>query len=151
MDPDISLRIRTFVGLKDMADGKPGTQFPNVFNDTTSALVPGDPAASLGITKGTWPAFPISTSGFTFNGAVGLAPDADAIAAGLCTAPCLDGHVDPRQIMDVGVMNGNMPAPLMAIDEDDEFFLTLTNVGRVSAPVFSNAPFTSRLSQRFAT
>jgi len=41
----------------------------------------------------------------------------------------LDGHVDPRQIMDVGVMNGNLPAPLMAIDEDDEFFLTLTNVG----------------------
>ena len=121
-------------GLKDMADGKPGTQFPNVFNDTTSALVPGDPAASLGITKGTWPAFPISTSGFTFNGAVGLAPDADAIAAGLCTAPCLDGHVDPRQIMDVGVMNGNMPAPLMAIDEDDEFFLTLTNVGQVMRP-----------------
>jgi len=23
-------------------------------------------------------------------------------------------HVDPRQIMDVGVMNGNMPAPMMA-------------------------------------
>src|SRR6266478_5000801 len=35
----------------------------------------------------------------------------------------IDGHVDPRQIMDVGVMNGNIPAPLMAIDEDDEFFL----------------------------
>jgi len=30
--------------------------------------------------------------------------------------------VDPRQIMDVGVMNGNIPAPLMAINEDDEFF-----------------------------
>jgi len=54
----------------------------------------------------------------------------DAIAAGTCAAPCLDGHVDPRPIMDVGVMNGNMPAPLMAIDEDDEFFLTLTNVAR---------------------
>ena len=53
---------------------------------------------------------------------------------GLCTAPCLDGHVDPRQIMDVGVMNGNIPAPLMAIDEDDEFFLTLTNVGMVMRP-----------------
>jgi hypothetical protein len=37
---------------------------------------------------------------------------------------CLDGHVDPRPMMDVGVMNGNIPAPLMAIDEDDEFFLT---------------------------
>jgi FtsP/CotA-like multicopper oxidase with cupredoxin domain len=36
--------------------------------------------------------------------------------------------------MDVGVMNGNIPAPLMAIDEDDEFFLTLTNVGQVMRP-----------------
>jgi hypothetical protein len=47
---------------------------------------------------------------------------------------CIDGHVDPRQIMDVGVMNGNIPAPLMAIDEDDEFFLTLTNVGMIMRP-----------------
>ena len=47
---------------------------------------------------------------------------------------CLTGHVDPRQIMDVGVMNGNIPAPLMAIDEDDEFFLTLTNVGMIMRP-----------------
>ena len=31
-------------------------------------------------------------------------------------------------------MNGNMPAPLMAIDEDDEFFLTLTNVGMIMRP-----------------
>ena len=49
-------------------------------------------------------------------------------------ARAIDGHVDPRQIMDVGVMNGNIPAPLMAIDEDDEFFLTLTNVGMIMRP-----------------
>ncbi|MDR3412066.1 MAG: multicopper oxidase domain-containing protein, partial [Formivibrio sp.] len=49
-------------------------------------------------------------------------------------AGCIDGHVDPRQIMDVGVMNGNIPAPLMAIDEDDEFFLTLSNVGMIMRP-----------------
>jgi len=49
-------------------------------------------------------------------------------------APCYTGHVDPRPIMDVGVMNGNIPAPLMAIDEDDEFFLTLTNVGMIMRP-----------------
>jgi hypothetical protein len=44
------------------------------------------------------------------------------------------GHVDPRPIMNVGVMNGNIPAPMMAIDEDDEFFLTLTNVGMIMRP-----------------
>jgi FtsP/CotA-like multicopper oxidase with cupredoxin domain len=36
--------------------------------------------------------------------------------------------------MDVGVMNGNEPAPTFAIDEDDEFFLTLTNVGMIMRP-----------------
>lgn len=122
-------------GIKDMTDGKPGTEFPDVFNTMAPAtLMPGDPATATGLMAGTWPTFPISTAGFTYNGAVGLAPDTDAIAAGTCAAPCLDGHVDPRPIMDVAVMNGNMPAPLMAIDEDDEFFLTLTNVGQVMRP-----------------
>jgi hypothetical protein len=50
------------------------------------------------------------------------------------SVPATDGHVDPRQIMDVAVMNGNIPAPMMAIDEDDEFFLTLTNVGMIMRP-----------------
>jgi FtsP/CotA-like multicopper oxidase with cupredoxin domain len=46
----------------------------------------------------------------------------------------LDGHVDARPIMDVGTMNANQPAPLIAIDEDDELFLTLTNVGMIMRP-----------------
>jgi hypothetical protein len=50
------------------------------------------------------------------------------------TPPQLDGHVDPRPIIDVGVMNGNIPAPLVAFDEDDEMFLTLTNVGMIMRP-----------------
>src|SRR5271157_4029485 len=122
-------------GLADIANGKPGTQFPNVFNTVyPGTLAPGDPATTDGMKANIWPGFPLSTAGFTWNGAVGLAPDADAIANGVCTAPCLDGHVDPRQIMDVGVMNGNIPAPLFAFDEDDEFFLTLTNVGMIMRP-----------------
>ncbi|MEP6883305.1 MAG: multicopper oxidase domain-containing protein [Gammaproteobacteria bacterium] len=46
----------------------------------------------------------------------------------------LTGHVDPRPIMDVGIMNASQPAPLIAIDEDDELFLTLTNVGMIMRP-----------------
>ncbi len=46
----------------------------------------------------------------------------------------LDGHVEARPIMDVGVMNASAPAPLMAIDEDDELFITLTNVGMIMRP-----------------
>src|SRR6202051_2913933 len=121
-------------GLADMVNGQPGTQFPNVFNTVyTGTLVPGDPATTDGASDGSG-YVPGTLGAFTFNGAVGLAPDSDAIANGTCAAPCLDGHVDPRQIMDVGVMNGNIPAPLMAIDEDDEFFLTLTNVGMIMRP-----------------
>jgi FtsP/CotA-like multicopper oxidase with cupredoxin domain len=110
-------------GLSDISNGLPGTQFPSVFNSPSGGtLQPGDPA----------------TTGTTFNGAVGLTADADQQADGLCGGAgqpsCIDGHVDPRPIMDVGVMNGNIPAPLMAIDEDDEFFLTLTNVGMIMRP-----------------
>jgi len=107
-------------GLTDIANGLPGTQFPSVFNAVypgATPLQPGDPA----------------TSGVTYNGAVGLVPDVDA-NNGLGTGGPINGHVDPRPIMDVGVMNGNIPAPLMAIDEDDEFFLTLTNVGMIMRP-----------------
>ncbi len=64
----------------------------------------------------------------------GLAEVTESTTATAGITAALDGHVDPRPIMDVGVMNGNIPAPLMAIDEDDEFFLTLTNVGMIMRP-----------------
>ena len=54
--------------------------------------------------------------------------------ATVASAAGVTGHVDPRPIIDVGVMNGNIPAPLMAFDEDDEFFLTLSNVGMIMRP-----------------
>jgi FtsP/CotA-like multicopper oxidase with cupredoxin domain len=98
-------------GLRDIKNGLPGTMPASVFNTpnpfTTNPAA--DPTAD--------------------NGAVGLVPDPNLPAG----SP-LDGHVDPRPIMDVGVMNGNEPAPMMAIDEDDEFFLTLTNVGQIMRP-----------------
>jgi FtsP/CotA-like multicopper oxidase with cupredoxin domain len=103
-------------GLVDIANGLPGTEFPSVFNTPYlgSPLQPGDPATTGGT--------------FTYNGAVGLTYDLDA------GPTVIDGHVDARQMMDIGVMNGNIPAPLMAIDEDDEFFLTLSNVGMIMRP-----------------
>jgi hypothetical protein len=65
----------------------------------------------------------------------GLPADTGNDLAGTAAAPpAIDGHVDPRQIMDVGPMNGNIPAPLVAFDEDDELFLTLTNVGMIMRP-----------------
>jgi FtsP/CotA-like multicopper oxidase with cupredoxin domain len=98
-------------GIADIRNGLPGTEPASVFNVVGDSAAVGDPATT------------------NFNGAVGLVPDPES------TPPNqLDGFVDPRPIMDVGVMNGNMPAPTMAIDEDDEFFLTLTNVGMIMRP-----------------
>jgi FtsP/CotA-like multicopper oxidase with cupredoxin domain len=139
-------------GLADIANGQPGTQFPNVFNlPYTGTFLPGDPATTNGATDSS-SGYVVGTPGtFAYNGAVGIVPDADCVAANNAAIaagtplPCpntptsgtyrgIDGHVDPRQILDVGVMNGNIPAPLMAFDEDDEFFLTLTNVGMIMRP-----------------
>jgi FtsP/CotA-like multicopper oxidase with cupredoxin domain len=111
-------------GLTSIANGQPGTLIPSAFNIIDpGTLAVGDPATSgsKDPVSGLWT--------FPFNGAVGLVPDPESTPPGL-----LNGHVDPRPIMDVGVMNGNLPAPMMAIDEDDEFFLTLTNVGMIMRP-----------------
>src|SRR5438270_1603162 len=137
-------------GLADIANGQPGTEFPNAFNSvyTDSAgkagtFLPGDPATTVNAGSGPNPV-PIA---FTYNGAVGLVPDPNALPIDPVTgnpcvvsnpnsapAGCFTGHVDPRAIIDVGVMNGNIPAPLVAIDEDDELFYTLTNVGMIMRP-----------------
>ena len=136
-------------GLADIAAGKPGTEFPSVFNNVyQGTLQPGDPATTDGANDngvndpGT---LGNGINGFNFNGAIGLVGDQavfvnDGTGKNACvTNPlppqaCLTGHVDPRQMLDIGVMNGNIPAPLMAIDEDDEYFLTLSNVGMIMRP-----------------
>src|SRR5467141_1654331 len=139
-------------GLADIAAGLPGTEPPNIFNVAYSGTVPlqpGDPATTDGASDTGLAYTPGTLGAFTYNGAVGLTPDIDCLAGNAAAAsftpptppPCpglpasgLDGHVDPRQIEDIGVMNGNMPAPLVAFDEDDEMFLTLTNVGMIMRP-----------------
>src|SRR6202140_5076916 len=53
-------------GLADIANGQPGTQFPAGFNmPYPGTLLPGDPATTDALPTGP----------FTYNGAVGLAPD----------------------------------------------------------------------------
>jgi hypothetical protein len=73
-------------------------------------------------------------TGYTTPPTITIGPASNSCAGANPDVACLTGHVDPRQILDIGVMNGNIPAPLMAIDEDDEFFLTLTNVGMIMRP-----------------
>jgi len=108
-------------GLADIVQGKPGTQTAATFNQDNTPLTSAMTANFL--SGAPYP-------GYSFNGAIGLVPDPESTP----TPNQLDGHVDPGLIMDIGVLNGSIPAPLMAIDEDDEFFLTLTNVGMIMRP-----------------
>jgi len=116
-------------GLSDIYNALPGTQPSAVFNLT---LQNSAPALYTSFLSGSGPSSLIGApyAGFTYNGAIGLVPDPESDP----TPGQVTGHVDPRMIMDVGVMNANQPAPLFAIDEDDEFFLTLTNVGQIMRP-----------------
>jgi FtsP/CotA-like multicopper oxidase with cupredoxin domain len=124
-------------GLGDIINGLPGTEPASIFDTVATDPTVTSPTGAHGAPQ-------LTT---TFKGAVGLVQDPEVTTDPACssTSPplyCLptnayyglDGHVDPRQIIDVGVMNGSIPAPLMAIDEDDEFFLTLTNVGMIMRP-----------------
>ena len=79
-----------------------------------------------------------SQSAFTYvlspSAPTGLAAQTALVGPTASTPAALDGHVDPRPIIDIGVMNGNIPAPLVQFDEDDELFLTLSNVGMIMRP-----------------
>ena len=44
------------------------------------------------------------------------------------------GILDAAEMMNIGVLAAQQPAPLIAIDEDDELFLTLSNVGMIMRP-----------------
>src|SRR3984893_1619609 len=111
-------------GLADIAASKTdgslnanaGTEFPSVFNTVYPGVIaPGDPATTDGASSGgtgtyTQGSGGTASPGFTYNGAVGLVPDADCIAGNAAATaagtplPCpnlppggLSGHVDPRQ------------------------------------------------------
>jgi len=100
---------------------------PLAFTAIGQAIVSGGQITAVAIKFG--------GSGYTTGATVTFSAPVTGCGVNSSTSPaCLTGHVDPRPIMDVGVMNGNIPAPLMAIDEDDEFFLTLTNVGMIMRP-----------------
>jgi len=99
-------------GMGAIQNGLPGTQFSNIFNNPYTA---GD------------------LSGNYQNGQPN--PNFDGTSPTDPVAPGANGALsDPAGIMNTGVLNGNIPAPLMAFDEDDEFLLSLSNVGMIMRP-----------------
>jgi hypothetical protein len=114
-------------GLSDVRNGKPSTQFASVYNNSycdpnnnlpdSSHYLNGQPNPYWNGTA--------CAAGTDPNGAVGyVAP----------TAAIPNPGADASAIMNTGVLNGNIPAPLSAFDEDDEFFLSLSNVGMIMRP-----------------
>lgn len=115
-------------GLANIAAGQPGTVTPREFNEFYPGNMQiGDPATTDGGRTA------LDLERFSYNGAVGLTYNA-FLSSSENPGSATEGHIDPRPVMDVGAMNGNQPGPLVAIDEDDELFLTLTNVGMLMRP-----------------
>ncbi len=98
-------------GLADIAAGRGGSEFPYIFNQPysevspTVPLVRGDPATTDGASSGAapWPSSnnPATNPMFTWNGAVGIAPDianivtVTSIAEGPITAALYPGVTVP--------------------------------------------------------
>jgi FtsP/CotA-like multicopper oxidase with cupredoxin domain len=128
-------------GLSNIVKGLPGTTTAQEFL-TSNLGTPNTPGYGAdGVLEAVKVGAPDGYA-YSFNGAIGLVPDSQAVdnqnpTTGANTATPgneLTGHVDPRLVMDVGVLNGSAPAPTISIDEGDELFLTLTNVGMIMRP-----------------
>jgi hypothetical protein len=122
-------------GMDNIKNGQPGTQVNSEFN--------GDYTDTLGRHHGFYnnPNLPSVCNSASMSASCPTAGSAGIAGSG--TDPVYDLNrpinsnaavADPADIMTIGVLNGNIPAPLMAFDEDDEFFLTLSNVGMVMRP-----------------
>src|SRR5215472_6068134 len=107
-------------GMDLIKHGQPGTQLAADFNNYYNS--PFLPSACANDAPGS-----CQTAGPAANSADPTYDSSRPIS--------LNGAVaDPAQIMTIGVMNGNLPMPMAAFDEDDEFFLTLSNVGMIMRP-----------------
>jgi FtsP/CotA-like multicopper oxidase with cupredoxin domain len=71
--------------------------------------------------------------GVDANGGGAAVPDPTFKSAPAPTSPN-GGVLDAAEMMNVGVLAAQQPAPLIAINEDDELFLTLSNVGMIMRP-----------------
>jgi FtsP/CotA-like multicopper oxidase with cupredoxin domain len=110
-------------GLDLIKNGQPGTLFSADFNHYYNSMTL--PSVCLHGAPGS-----CSTAGAAGISGQYIDPTFDP-----SRTQSLNGAIaDPATIMTVGVLNGNLPAPLIAFDEDDEFFLTLSNVGMIMRP-----------------
>jgi hypothetical protein len=98
-------------GLDLISRGLPGTQTAAAFNRAYN--MPNFPGLDVNGTG-------LAASDPTYKTTVPLSKDG--------------GVADPAEMMNVGVLAAQQPAPMIAINEDDELFLTLSNVGMIMRP-----------------
>ncbi len=118
-------------GLNAIQNGQAGTQFAGTFNNpycdpALPNYTSGQPNPNYDTAANT------CLTGTDPNGAVGYVTPVPTATSTNSANP--SPGADPAAIMNTGVLNGNIPAPLVAFDEDDELFLTLTNVGMIMRP-----------------
>ena len=106
-------------GLQKIASGYAGTDVQATFNASFNPQ--GGSAAWNDLTHLGATAQTVGTNGLPVGVFVAPSPNDAAIT-------------DPQQMINMGALNANTPAPAMEIDEDDEFFLTLSNVGMIMRP-----------------
>jgi FtsP/CotA-like multicopper oxidase with cupredoxin domain len=125
-------------GMDNIKHGLPGTLLNTDFNNPCQLNGTG-PLVNCYYNSPVLPSVcgPAAPASCATAGAAGIVGD------GVTTDPTYDpakpinlnaAVADPATIMTIGVINGNIPMPLAAFDEDDEFFLTLSNVGMIMRP-----------------
>jgi FtsP/CotA-like multicopper oxidase with cupredoxin domain len=137
-------------GLNNIKNGMPGTLINSEFNgsiDPATGALMTDSSGNImklyynspSLPSVCGPASPsnCSTAGAAGISAEGSDPTFDPskkTPEGATYINTNAGIADPATIMTVGVIDGNIPMPMAAFDEDDEFFLTLSNVGMIMRP-----------------
>src|SRR5215469_15645706 len=137
-------------GLNNIKNGMPGTLINSEFNgsiDPATGALMTDSSGNImklyynspSLPSVCGPAAPsnCSTAGAAGISAEGSDPTFDPskkTPEGATYINTNAGIADPATIMTVGVIDGNIPMPMAAFDEDDEFFLTLSNVGMIMRP-----------------
>jgi len=128
-DSSIYIQCPTSTRLHPDTDGDPNTREAGIKCDNISA---GDGMVSMA-NDGAKPIYIFGFSRLTMPGTSDTVVDplGNVITR---TAPAQDSGQYPGYAMDQGMLAANAPAPTISVDEDDEFFLSLTNVGMAMRP-----------------
>lgn len=128
-DSSILIQCPTSTRLHPDTDGDPTTREAGIKCDNISA---GDGMVTMA-NDGAHPLYVFGFSRLTMPGSSDtvVAPDGTVIER---AAPGQDTGLYPGYAMDQGLMAANAPAPEISVDEDDEFYLSLTNVGMAMRP-----------------